>query len=559
MRHVMVVLLIVAGLAPLEPLFGQVSAAFDPNCYFPRIGVPGEIDTIMGSTDGQGLGSFILNAGTPPGEANANMLIQGLPQNAPFLTAVKTGHSFDLHKLNIRKQLDLDDKTIIRAGHFHDTKHLDLLALSRATLSVPRIYWADDSGNYSKSRVTYPVISRVGDDGFGLQMSPYHAYLTSDTVEDLIMSFKIDYLDPHRDTDVLCFYKGGRTLFEKGMAAKEDTMFLQGGMRRYNIQGDWRGTGREDLISEDGLGNALYYHNDRETPFSLAEFYRALRFDTLFARWQNPHFLGTDLGLDVTMNALPRTAGDKSHDLLLTPSTDDNRNKGIWFFRGGSDFGSHRITLDSAVHIIRTPEFYDPTAFFNLDFPSGIINCGNMTGTGNNVIVVGGGIEFTALLFFYVTGAALDDKVDMYYLLDPKPGGTADTLTADSDNLGDLLVGHFAWKGTGALFLVHGSKEIPVRLTSVREHDGRSLQDRIRIYPNIFSETTTLSFTTERSVPITIAIRDVLGRSVFEEKRYSIGGSETISLRLPLLPSGRYIVQASGPAFFASAPITIIR
>ena len=538
-------------------LCAQVSPAFDPKCYLPRIGVPGEIDTIMGGVDGQGLGSRLMNIGPPPGGSYGSIILKGLPQNIPFLSTVNAGPNFNLHKLDVRKALDFDDQTIIKYGHFHDTKHLDLFSFDPNNGKSPKIYWADDSGNYSKNLVSYLITSRLGDDGYGLLTPPYSAYLTSDTVEDIIISFKIDYLDPQRDTNVLNFYRGGQSLFNKGIAAKEDSMFFMG-LIRNNIQGDWRGTGREDLISIDPFGNALYYRNDPSKPFSLAEFYRAVQQDTLFSVWENPHFIGNSFGQSLTMKALPKKNDDKSLDLIITPQTDDNRNGGKWFFRGNTEFGSHRITLDSVAYIIRSPEYYDPTAFNGLYF-SGLYNCGDMTGTGNNVLLIGGTFDLghVGLQFFYVTGEALDDKVDMYYLAEPDGGGPADTLTANSDNLEDVMIGMFELNHYGSLHVVYGSKKIPVRINAV--HSGTQPKQSLEIRPNIFSNSTTITLITEHSEPITIFIRDVLGRTVYEEHRYSIGGSENIALRLPLLSSGRYILQVSGANIFASAPITILR
>ncbi len=537
-------------------VFAQLSPAFDPNIYLPRIGVPGEIDTIMGSKDGQGLGSFIFNTGVTQGQPNANMLIQGLPQNPPFFGEVETGNSFDLHKLNIRKQLDLDDKTIIKYGHFHDTKHNDLFAYTPN--DIIRIYWADDSGYYLKQRATELVSSIVTDNGYYFEMDPYTARLTSDTVDDIVTDIRTAWFNFHRDSNFLFFYKGGKSLFNKGAAAVQDSTYNLG-VERNCTQGDWRGTGREDLIAADVFGNAFYYHNDPLRTFSLAEFYRALQNDTLFAARDNPHFKGNNYtwSMKLAMKALTKTDGDKSLDLVLSPPTDDWRNNGIWFFRGGTDFGSHRITLDSAAYIIRHPKYYDPTAFNGITFPGGIFNCGDMTGTGNNVIWVSGGVEFTLLNFFYVTGQALDDKVDMYYLVEPRPGIKLDTLTANTDNMEDVLFGHLGLNnGAGALYLLYGSKKIPVRLNAVYEHTLP--QSSLEIYPNIFSDRTHLSFQTEHSEPIIIIVRDVLGRVIYEEKRYSIGGNETISIHLPTLSSGRYILQVSGADIYTSAPITII-
>ncbi len=72
------------------------SPALDSNCYFPQIGVPGEIDTIYGDTAGEELGSFIHNLGPMQGGMPGNMLIAN-GNYIPF--EVPTGPTFNLHNL----------------------------------------------------------------------------------------------------------------------------------------------------------------------------------------------------------------------------------------------------------------------------------------------------------------------------------------------------------------------------------------------------------------------------------------------------------------------------
>ena len=89
-------------LLALIPLINPTAprAQFDPNCYHPALGAPGEVDTIYGSYDKQELTNS-LNVGPAPGESYGRVLMYGLPQNIPFLSAVSTGPSFDLHHLNV--------------------------------------------------------------------------------------------------------------------------------------------------------------------------------------------------------------------------------------------------------------------------------------------------------------------------------------------------------------------------------------------------------------------------------------------------------------------------
>ncbi len=561
------IILIIVFLFSSTGIFAQVSPAFDPNIYLPRIGVPGEIDTIMGSTDGQGLGSFIFNTGARPGEAHGNILIQGLSQNPASFSAVETGAKFNLHKLNIRKQLDLDDKLIIKYGHFHDTKHIDLFAYN--TDGDFKIYWADDSGYYSKSRDSrLRSYGGQGGGSYSVASNAYTANLSSDTVEDIIFSMSTTWIDYNKDTSFLLYFKGGEQLFKKIGDALPDSSYdlkLYGlqNFERNCSQGDWRGTGREDLMGADRAGNVFYYHNDPSKNFSLEEFYRALRFDTIFAVRENPHFKGTGVfpwEQILTMKALPKKPNDKSLDLVLSSPTDDWRNDGVWFFRGGSDFGSHRITLDSAAYIIRHPKYFDPTSFDGVYFPAGLTNCGDMTGTGNNVLLVGGGVGFTFLNFFYVTGLALDDKADMYYLIEPKPGIALDTLTADNDNLEDLLIGHYAWRGSGALFLLHGSKRIPVHVNSVEI--GKAVEQtpsHILAYPNPCEQHTVLTVDNCSAEHIQVTVVNISGKECLRTEVPAVDGYQEFNVDLSPFPAGEYTINLHSPKTNWSGSVKILK
>ncbi len=62
-------LLLIAVIASTSIPIGSVYAQFDPNCYYPTVGKPREIDTIYGSYDQQMLSSY-LNVGPAPGGNN---------------------------------------------------------------------------------------------------------------------------------------------------------------------------------------------------------------------------------------------------------------------------------------------------------------------------------------------------------------------------------------------------------------------------------------------------------------------------------------------------------
>src|SRR5205085_10570763 len=100
---------------------------------------------------------------------------------------------------------------------------------------------------------------------------PYVAKLTSDSVDDIIMSVDHLHHDIRPDSSYIALVKGGQALFDQGKIAKLDDTVLWGHepygpnldtLQRFPFQGDWRGVGRADLITVDNWGNFYYYKND---------------------------------------------------------------------------------------------------------------------------------------------------------------------------------------------------------------------------------------------------------------------------------------------------------
>ncbi len=228
----------------------------------------------------------------------------------------------------------------------------------------------------------------------------------------------------------------------------------------------------------------------------------------------------------------------------------------IFFFKGGPYFGSHRFTLDSADFTLRPPADLDPT--FSSGFSTTLLDCGDMTGTGNHVIMaIEGHDVLYADCIFYVTGRALDDKVDLFYQVGPGDAMWADTLTADHDNLQDVILGlplAYTYEDNsrgrtslGGLQVIHGSKKIPVHISDrfgvVPNEQSTST---ILLYPNPANNHSTIECSFERSGKISIQVFDILGREVLIEDRSVNSGRQQFSLDLRGLTQGIYSVKVSG-------------
>ena len=263
------------------------SAAFDPNCYFPGIGIPGEIDTIYGSHGDQYLGSGMTNIGPAPGDPYGRISclfdhIYSIPKDIWKDSLFTTGSAFNLHKLHVIADFNIFN--IIRRGHFRSPKYSDILSYN-LDQTPARIYWQDDNGDYDSSRYTQLYSSKKGKwyDDYSF-MVPYSAHISSDTAEDIIyrvMSADADTIPAYFN---LLYYKGGQQLFDQGKIAFEDSSLFGEYASSYKSiggtnQGDFRGIGREDLLISDHSGDFLYYKND--PPFSMASFIHSLRYDTL--------------------------------------------------------------------------------------------------------------------------------------------------------------------------------------------------------------------------------------------------------------------------------------
>jgi hypothetical protein len=543
------------------------SPALDSFCYFPQIGVPGEIDTIVGNTANEGLGDFIHNLGQRPNGSFGNMLI-GNGEGYPLAQVMVTGPSFNLHNLNaIAQNLNLDPQ-YIRFGHFHNSTSVDIFDADSWI-----IYWADENGDYDSSRHTNLKSNVYGSNG--ISFSPdgddlsqaYIAHLTNDTIDDIVVGFDTYDSNQTKDSVYLALFEGGSSLYGKSITYEDTSVAIPGPYYyplHYSTQGDFRGTGRDDLIVADYFRNVFFFKND--PPFSLQNLLHAMLFDTLWtkpARWRDSNInLQRIFWIDpfetLTMHALPKKAGDSSYDWMVWIPTNGDTTNGIYIFRGGPDFGSHRITIDSAAFVILPPQL----GFSN--WPGDFTDAGDMTGTGNQVFYTMAGDVGTGAQTFYVTGQALDNKIDEYNVITATALG--DTLTANDDSLEDDLLGLPDFVSdvdqsngksvVGSLWLMYGSKRIPVHLNpqfadvkSIPQQNGTG----ISFSPNPAQTWSVATIVWPVSEDGEYSIYDMLGRQMERGPIRLFGGAEQQRIYFSGMAQGVYLYTIEGAHGSASA------
>jgi hypothetical protein len=558
-------LLLLALLTLIRPSISR--AQFDPNCYHPIVGKPGEVDTVYGSLNEQELTNS-FNLGPAPGESYGRVMMYGLPQNLPFLSAVTTGPTFDLNHLNVALKTKLDLwRSQYRLGHFHNSKLVDILRAGVVDDRPARIYWASETGDYDTSSYTDLVVPVRDTEHVGyMEVVPYCAHLSQDTVEDVVYGIErvvIDRFD--LDTDYLVHFKGGSKLYDAGKRATPDSeVFFQKYDRkvafpRMNFEGDWRGVGRRDLLVGDRYGNLFYYRND--TPFSLSRLSHAIVFDTIWAAWQNPTIrIGPNMSNwdnfpSISIKALPKPHGETSEDFAIVLPTSASSFP-LSIFRGSAAFGNKRLTSDSAEFLLYPPERYNGSYKDWYLLPA-MLSCGDMTGTGRNVLLT----EYTSpdsysvSVEFYVLGDALDDKADIQYFANHFYAGfgkqTVDTITADGDRLADVIIGMPGYQSledvdnhksnVGTIQVVHGSRLIPVPSKVVETLDDAISE--VNVFPNPVKTTVSISFSGEKYGTGKITVRNLLGQIVLEQSITARDGKQSVLLNMQHLPTGPYQVE----------------
>jgi hypothetical protein len=458
---------------------------------------------------------------------------------------------------------------------------------------IPTIYWADEDGEYDSSRYTLLVPGRS--DGLGnicSHMLPYVAKLTSDTVDDIVLSvLRVDSIVLGVEKTYMCLFKGGEQLYQRGKVSTwDDSAFwlTDGGGARagtvdsldrtYGAQGDFRGVGREDFVAGDDLGNLYYFKND--VPFDIHKFAGAMRSDTLVRmRDYSLSIPATPLDHDfrpkgiLAMRVFPKPVWDNSVDLLVAPSIvrDSTYQSGVCIWRGGPHFGEKRLGYDSCDFLIHHPAYYN-YAFQGITWPS-LQNGGDLTGTGNPVLITGGGGGLGNQFYaWYVLGRALDDKIDMfvsYY----HGSGWADTITATnsgyrsfiestpyaetSDDNGNQIA------QVGGIQMLVGARNIPVHPNPVFSVSGRHSLDtsvhHLLAYPNPCDERTVITFDNCSGGTMQVDVINMLGTVVRHNQTPGGFGVQQFAVALNELPAGAYVIRLSCPADGWSATTSVIK
>lgn len=538
--------------------------AFDPDCYFPRVGVLGEIDTIIGGQEGQEMGYALQGLGLQGNSPYQSVVIGGLPALGSAMGEVQSGPNFSLNTLRTttKKSKIADNALIVKRGPFQHAGSNDAFVLIAG--GIPYIYWGDSNGELSDERRTFLFTPKRGKKStfFDTDLS-YATYLTSDSVMDVVIGLQLfdEFKEPPVASNFAMLYRGGEHLYMAGDTAYEDEIEFVDSISSigYSSQGDWRGTGRDDHILAVREGHGFFYRND--PPFDLREFVAALSRDTLWADWQFPMGGGRMSRLSRTrsMQAFPKHAWDKSVDYMPNFPLRGDSDGNLWMFRGGLNFGSQRLRIDSPDYMIKHPYRLGQDG---MTWGPGFMDCGDMTGSGNRVLVVGGrseGSGIAGIACFYVTGKALDDKIDMFWNESYFAGGPSDTITADKDLLQDFIIGspeYFQSRGT--IHVIHGSTKIPVRINPDMEVKSAAEKSShaIIVYPLPASEEVAISGL-DLSGSALLEIFDGVGRTVLTRKVTPESGR--ISFDVARLQSGVYPVRisASGSAYLTK--ISVLR
>jgi hypothetical protein len=528
----------------------QVSTAFEKNVYFPDLTNKMETDSIYGSVEDQHMGGGMINMGPWVDTKYNQTMISGLTAKDPSLYSVRSPN-YDLHKL-VKRKSDLQEFGEIRArGHFRNTMHLDLLSYV-TNVSQQRIYWADDSGFYSADRYTDLRSSKVGTlpPGIGQRLHAYVDEFDGDSLDDIVTDIYVSNFGQSSDSSYLAFYSG-KNLYHLGSDAFPSRM-LNSDIPRNSFYADFRGTGRKDLISWDRTSSSIFFYKN-DGLMSLESLRLSFARDTLMTSWQNPA-IDTKFGLNSTfaMSALPKNSFDASLDWMPNFKTNDDRSFGICVFRGGPEFGSKRLFLEDAELVIRHPGKIDLNAFFGMTWPENLVDCGDMTGTGNRVLhVSGSGLE-AGYAFLYVLGRAANELIDVYGVNVNFGYNKADTITANGDLLQDIILGMPGYTSDddlatlkitekGSIQIWYGSDKIPVNLNP--KYDVKNTA-RSSTPINVIQHDHVLKIAFEWPVAEAAQLRifSVLGTTVYEQELQVLPGENWQTVELPQLSHGTYLI-----------------
>lgn len=543
----------------------------DPNCYFPDDSDPKQIDSIYGSRDGQGMGAWLQKLPDLWSDDPLEYLrVDRLTPGDPLPNAVTKVTPFNLRQMQRRKFTNFAVPAIAQFAHFRSKDVLDMYISVDYTFTI---YWADDDGMYDSSRSSKLTLIRPGVDPntyyTPLYTPPYIAVFPGDEVASIITSVKVVHFEGLKDSVFFIrFNFEGEILPDTRPQPKEVVYFdtltpLNGRDRFYFQQGNWRNERQTDLISYDPWGNVMYYRNDKS--FSFQEFLRSIHEDTLFTRWQNPRSSSqTNLFplMVLTMSCVPRQPGDKGQDMVFLSMLDsnDDDDRYLIVFKGGEELGKRRFFIDSAEMIIRSPGSHPDFPFTGMGYD--VSNAGDLTGTGNNVLLWQGSGSLRNYFFFYVMGRAMDSLADIFFAMEPYAYARAEPLWANSDQYQDLLMAHpvfYTWEdldrgktGVGTIRLLYGSPKIPLRLNpkySVKASGNEKVH--IKAYPNPFIDKFTVNAPFAIGKDLRIEVYDVTGRLAHSQHIAAVAREELTVILQTELPTGSYVIRLTQEGFSA--------
>ena len=592
------VLLVLSALGTLG-VFGGVaraqvkSPALDPNCYFPSLTDPSQTQVLRGNSSHRNFGAGMLNIGPAPGESRERLYLKGLPPGPPWLmSSIRVDQSLDLTKPDVQAMMSMPFQPygtsgsgptifyVFATGHFHTRDRVDLL-MHEQTVGEWRIYWADehglyDSTRYSELNTSFYLLKKQF--GASLTSTPYIANLTSDTVEDLVFAGGGPTVPPN-DTNLsfrVYLFRGGASLFDKGPLLIEDSssIYWQGrtsdslgySLTSDNwdaLAGDFRGTGRKDLVIGPGP-NMFFYRND--PPFSLARLAHSIRYDTLSTARETHKIRQSGVWL-----AMPVFA-EAHDDFVFSYVPTNGAAFGLSIIKGGPEFGKTHLMLDSPDFFIDHPEALDSRFGGGhwLTAPP-LMNCGDLTGTGRNVLLYqsdaasADGTSFDYYQFYYVLGDGMDERADMLtggY----KAYAMFDTISVRSDGRQDLAlgvpnvddtIGGSSYVYDGRAEIIYGTSKIPVPKGAVTERSSSSFEGELQVRPNPARSEIFVSWGEATSGLCHVRLLDVLGRTVLEADLKGGGNSEEFALTLPPLPSGLYELELAQGTLLRRAKVLV--
>ena len=564
--HLLLLCFFVASFA-VGNSFAQIA---DPHCYYPKFDNRSEVDTIYGNYTDQFLGDFFR---LPPllNTTTSRLAISGLKKGYSQYWEIAPQAPFNLHNLTITnpERLDRteDNPRQNVYGHFRNSKDWDMISGSGSTYFI---YWSDANGLYDTSRRSYLDISiskyhfnfaRTGD------LPPIVTHCSSDTVDDIFFGVTTTSVSG-QDTMYLAQYVGGESLKTDTLngitLVNPDTLYFFDTSRiadRVFQSGKFSGSTYLDIVGHDRSDNLFYYHNTGR--FDPQEFARAMHYDTLVvAREQHysPLYPYYRVFFDSPHSdrVLSKADTDSSEDLLFwyvrTPEdgTSGNRIR-MAFLRGGVNFGSTRIQLDSVPTIRDLGTLESGYSNFGPD-PYFYIGQIDRSPNANKYVMIryheG---TFYEHYFLYMLGDAFDDQADMIFEV-PYPFyiiQAFDTVDANGDGYADILFGAPTYANStssrtrvGTMGVIYGNQKIPhlAKNTVVNHRDQNIPSCTIR---KISGRVLQIEYSLGEVGDYVLEVRDILGRLI-ATKWLNASDQGEIMLHLDGALSGTYFLHIEG-------------